>query len=96
MRKRAQQDQHLTRASFTTHQHVLFWVVGTVLCMFVGLLALEIGLSHTEDEFQDKAELVYEEITRRYSTLQAVLTSLAGFHHHNIGLRYPCSVISAR
>jgi len=80
LRKRAQKDQHLTRATFTAQQHVLFWVVGIVLCMFVGLLALKIGLSRTEQAFQAKAELIYEEVTRRNSTLEAVLTSLAGFH----------------
>lgn len=80
MRKRVQQDQHLTQTTFTAQQHVLVWVVGIVLCMFVGLLALKIGLTRTEDKFHAKAELIYEEVTRRYSTLEAVLTSLAGFH----------------
>jgi len=78
--KRAHKDQHLAQAIFTPQQHVLIWVVGIVLCMFVGLIALEIGLSRTEKKFQEKADSIYEEINRRYSTLEAVLTSLAGFH----------------
>ena len=73
-------DQHLTQTTFTTQQHVLIWVVGIALCMLSGLITLNIGISHTAKDFQAKAELVYEEITRRYSTLEAVLTSLAGFH----------------
>ena len=80
MAKRAQKDQHLAQATFTPQQHVLIWVVGIVLCMFVGLIALEVGLSRTEKKFQEKADSIYEEINRRYSTLEAVLTSLAGFH----------------
>lgn len=59
---------------------MLVWVVGIVLCMFVGLFTMKLGMSHSEDEFQAKADLVYDEITRRYSTLEAILTSLAGFH----------------
>ena len=59
---------------------VLVWVIGIVLCMLVGLLTLKLGLSHSEEEFHAKADLVYDEITRRYSTLEAILTSLAGFH----------------
>ena len=66
--------------AYTLKQHSLAWVVGIVLCMFVGLLTFEVGISHTEEEFRAKADLVYDEITRRYSTLEAVLTSLAGFH----------------
>ncbi len=73
-------DQHLTQTTFSTRQHVLIWVAGIALCIFSGLITLKIGISHTEEDFQAKAELVYEEITRRYSTLEAVLTSLAGFH----------------
>jgi signal transduction histidine kinase/CHASE1-domain containing sensor protein/ActR/RegA family two-component response regulator len=73
-------DQHLKQTTFTTQQYVLIWLVGIVLCICAGLLTLKIGISHTEEDFQAKAELVYEEITRRYSTLEAVLTSLAGFH----------------
>lgn len=73
-------DQHLPQATFTSQQYVLFWVVGIVFCMLVGLLALNISLSRTEEGFEAKAERVYEEINRRYSTLEAVLTSLAGFH----------------
>ena len=73
-------DQNLTQTTFTTQQHVLIWVVGIVLCMLAGLLTFKIALSHVQDDFQAKAELVYEEIARRYSTLEAVLTSLAGFH----------------
>jgi signal transduction histidine kinase/ActR/RegA family two-component response regulator/CHASE1-domain containing sensor protein len=73
-------DQHLTQTTFTTQQHVLIWVVGIVLCMFAGLLTFKIVLSYAQEDFQAKAELVYEEIARRYSTLEAVLTSLAGFH----------------
>ena len=48
--------------------------------MLVGLLTLQFALSHSDEEFHAKADLVYDEITRRYSTLEAVLTSLAGFH----------------
>jgi signal transduction histidine kinase/ActR/RegA family two-component response regulator len=77
---RAHKDQHIAQAAFTPQQHVLIWVAGIVLCMFVGLIALEVGLSRMEKEFQEKADSIYEEINRRYSTLEAVLTSLAGFH----------------
>ena len=80
MVKRAHKDQHLAKASFTPQQHVLIWIAGIVLCMFVGLIALEIDLSRKENKFQEKADSIYEEINRRYSTLEAVLTSLAGFH----------------
>ena len=73
-------EQHTTQHSYTPQQLVLAWVVGFVLCLFVGLLAIKLGLSHSEEEFQAKADLVYEEITRRYSTVEAILTSLAGFH----------------
>ncbi len=72
--------QQVTHPTYTPQQHLLAWVVGIVLCMLVGLLTIKVGLSHTEDDFRSKANLVYDEITRRYSTLEAVLTSLAGFH----------------
>jgi len=73
-------EPHKSQPAFTTQQLVLVWVVGIVLCMLVGLLTIKAGLSHSEEEFHTKADLVYDEITRRYSTLEAVLTSLAGFH----------------
>gem|GEM_PF-6266521 len=73
--------KHLvTQYTYTPQQLLLAWVVGIVLCMFVGLLTIKIGLLYTEEEFRAKADLVHDEITRRYSTLEAVLTSLAGFH----------------
>ena len=72
--------QHLSHPAYAPQQLVLVWVAGMMLCMLVGLLALKLGLSHSEEDFHEKADLVYDEITRRYSTLEAVLTSLAGFH----------------
>ena len=72
--------QQITHPTYTPQQHLLAWVVGIVLCMLVGLLTIKVGLSYTEEDFRTKADLVYDEITRRYSTLEAVLTSLAGFH----------------
>ena len=72
--------QQITHPTYTPQQHLLAWVVGIVLCMLAGLLTVKVGLSHTEEDFHAKADLVYDEITRRYSTLEAVLTSLAGFH----------------
>jgi signal transduction histidine kinase/ActR/RegA family two-component response regulator len=59
---------------------VLFWLLGIVICLLTGLLTLNVGLSHSEEEFQTKADIAYDEVMRRYSTLEAVLTSLAGFH----------------
>ena len=74
-------NKHLvTQYTYTPQQLLLAWVVGIVLCMFVGLLTIKVGLLYTEEEFRAKADLVHDEITRRYSTLEAVLTSLAGFH----------------
>ena len=72
--------QQIAQHTYTPQQHLLAWVVGIVLCMLVGLVTIKVGLSYTEGEFRTKADLVYDEITRRYSTLEAVLTSLAGFH----------------
>jgi len=68
------------QASYAAHQLVLIWVIGAVLCTLVGLLTIKVGLTHAQEEFQAKADLVNDEITRRYSTLEAVLTALAGFH----------------
>ena len=70
----------LAHPTFSSQQHLLAWVVGLILCMLVGLLTLQLVLAHAEEGFRTKADLVYDEITRRYSTLEAVLTSLAGFH----------------
>ena len=72
--------QHNGQPAYSARQHLLFWVTGVVLCMLIGLLTLKIVLAHAEEDFHTKADLVYDEITRRYSTLEAVLTSLAGFH----------------
>ncbi len=72
--------QLLAQHTYTPQQHLLAWVVGIVLSMLVGLVTIKVGISYTEEEFRTKADLVYDEITRRYSTLEAVLTSLAGFH----------------
>ncbi|NNJ96586.1 MAG: response regulator [Gammaproteobacteria bacterium] len=66
---------------YSPQQLVLFWLLGIAICLLTGLLTLKLSLSHSEEEFQTKADIVYDEVTRRYSTLEAVLTSLAGFHH---------------
>ena len=72
--------QQTAQPTYSSQQLLLAWVAGIVLAMLVGLLTLKVGLSYTEEEFRSKADLIYDEITRRYSTLEAVLTSLAGFH----------------
>ena len=74
-------EQRPIQPGYSPQQLVLFWVMGIAVCLLVGLLSLKVGLSHFEEEFRAKADLVYDEVTRRNSTLEAVLTSLAGFHH---------------
>ena len=64
----------------TNLQRLMFWLIGLVLCSIIGLWTLNLELSRTEHEFKTQANLVYDELTRRYSTLEAVLTALAGFH----------------
>ena len=71
---------YISQSTYTKRQYLLIIVIGIMLCMLAGLVTINIGLSYTEKEFHAKADLVYDEITRRYSTLEAVLTSLAGFH----------------
>ncbi|MGB5454863.1 MAG: ATP-binding protein [Gammaproteobacteria bacterium] len=72
--------QYIVQPSHAPHQLVLFWLLGIVICLLIGLLTLNIGFSHSREEFQNKADMAYDEIMRRYSTIEAVLTSLAGFY----------------
>ena len=64
----------------TPLQRVMFWFIGLALCSIIAIWTLSQELSRTETEFQTQSGLVYDELTRRYSTLEAVLTALAGFH----------------
>ncbi len=76
-----EQNKQDTSEPNTSAQHyVLIWIVGIVLCMLIGILTLTVVMTHKEEEFHAKADLVYDELTRRYSTLEAVLTALTGFH----------------
>ena len=74
-------EQRPIQPGYSPQQLVLFWLLGIVICLLAGLFTLKLGLSHSEEKFQTKADIVYDEVTRRYSTLEAVLTSLAGFLH---------------
>ena len=61
-------------------QRVTVWLVGIILSPLVALVAINLSLAQLESDFKNQASLVHDELTRRYSTLEAVLTSLAGFH----------------
>ena len=73
-------DSHSASADFSPAQRVFIWLFGIVLCPLVALLAINLSLSQLESDFRNQASLVHDELNRRYSTLEAVLTALAGFH----------------
>ena len=75
-----QNEQHTIQPNFTAQQYLLICIVGIVLSMLTGMLTLSVAMTYEEEQFHAKADLVYDELTRRYSTLEAVLTALAGFH----------------
>lgn len=66
--------------SITSKQKAFIILGGFIVCMLATVMTVRIGLSLSQDEFQTQAGLIRDELTRRYSTLEAVLTSLAGFH----------------
>jgi len=61
-------------------QKLAFWFAGVMLCAVTVYITYKLEISEEETRFQNQANLVYDELTRRYSTLEAVLTALAGFH----------------
>ncbi len=73
-------DNHHPATDLSLAQRIAVWLVGIILCPLVAMLAINMGLSQLESDFKNQASLVHDELTRRYSTLEAVLTSLAGFH----------------
>lgn len=64
----------------TRMQKTLIWLIGISLCLITGYWTFKLEISHEENNFESQTNLVYDELTRRYSTLEAVLTALAGFH----------------
>jgi signal transduction histidine kinase/CheY-like chemotaxis protein len=64
----------------TRRQKALFWLAGILLCAITGYGTFKLEILNQEDNFQAQTNLIYDELTRRYSTLEAVLTALAGFH----------------
>lgn len=64
----------------TALQKTIVWAAGIILCLVVAYSAFKLEISDEENNFKTQSDLVYDELTRRYSTLEAVLTALTGFH----------------
>ena len=64
----------------TPLQRLILWLTGLIVSIAIAYWTINLELTHEKNSFETQANLVYDELTRRYSTLEAVLTALAGFH----------------
>jgi PAS domain S-box-containing protein len=60
---------------------LVFGLVSLLLCVVSVLLTVRFAIARAERDFTQQAAAVYEELTRRLSSLEAVLVTLAGLHH---------------
>ena len=65
---------------FSRGEGIVFGMVSILLCVSV-LLSVRFAISRAEHDFMQRAASVYEELTQRLGSLEAVLVALAGLHH---------------
>jgi PAS domain S-box-containing protein len=66
---------------FSRGEVVVFGTVSILLCVVSVLLAVRFAISRAEHDFMQRAASVYEDLTQRLGSLEAVLIALAGLHH---------------
>jgi PAS domain S-box-containing protein len=66
---------------FSRGEGIVFSLVSLLLCVVSVLLTVRFAVSRAERNFTNQATLVYEDLTQRLGSLEAVLVALAGLHH---------------
>ena len=66
---------------FSRGEGIVFGMVSILLCAVSVLLTVRFAISRAERDFLQRAALVYEDLTQRLGSLEAVLVALAGLHH---------------
>jgi len=66
---------------FNRGEGIVFGMVSILLCIVSVLLTVRFAISRAERDFMQRAASVYEELTQRLGSLEAVLVALAGLHH---------------
>jgi PAS domain S-box-containing protein len=66
---------------FRRGEGIVFGMVSILLCAVSVLLTVRFAISRAERDFIQRAALVYEDLTQRLGSLEAVLVALAGLHH---------------
>jgi PAS domain S-box-containing protein len=66
---------------FRRSEGIVFGMVSILLCAVSVLLTVRFAISRAERDFIQRAALVYEDLTQRLGSLEAVLVALAGLHH---------------
>src|SRR5215475_12839409 len=66
---------------FSRGEGIVLGMVSLLLCAVSVLLTLRFAVSRAERDFIQRAALVYEDLTQRLGSLEAVLVALAGLHH---------------
>ena len=68
-------------AVFSRGEGIVFGMVSILLCVVSVLLTVRFAISRAERDFMQRAASVYEDLTQRLGSLEAVLVALAGLHH---------------
>jgi PAS domain S-box-containing protein len=66
---------------FSRGEGIGFGIVSILLCIVSVLLTVRFAISRAERDFMQRAASVYEDMTQRLGSLEAVLVALAGLHH---------------
>jgi PAS domain S-box-containing protein len=66
---------------FSRHERLVWWIVGVLFCVASVYLTVRFAVSRAEQDFIQQADLAYEVLSQRLSSLEAVLVSLVGLHH---------------
>jgi PAS domain S-box-containing protein len=66
---------------FSRGEGIGFGIVSLLLCIVSVLLTVRFAISRAERDFMQRAASVYEDLTQRLGSLEAVLVALAGLHH---------------
>ena len=66
---------------FSRGEGIVFGMVSLLLCVVSVLLTVRFAISRAERDFMQRAASVYEDLTQRLGSLEAVLVALAGLHH---------------
>ncbi|HEY7493539.1 MAG TPA: histidine kinase dimerization/phospho-acceptor domain-containing protein, partial [Candidatus Tectomicrobia bacterium] len=66
---------------FRRHERLVLWIVGVLFCVASVYWTVRFTMSRAERDFIQQADLAYEVLSQRLSSLEAVLVSLVGLHH---------------